>query len=161
MTKKIELTKGMFALVDDEDYDELSKHNWCMQGDYAARWKGKRKGETGGKLMFYMHRVIMGLSDKSDIVVDHINRNKLDNRKENLRVCTSSDNSKNKKPYNRFGYKGIVKFSSGKYQAMIWDGKKNIHLGNFPNLQEAAREYDKAAKKYHGEFAYLNFPDET
>ncbi len=158
--KQIQLTKGMVALVDDEDYDELNKHNWCLQGQYAARAKGKKKGEIGGRLTITMHRVIMGLWDKDqDKEVDHINGDKLDNRKENLRICTHSENMRNKKKRNRFGYKGIVKFACNKYETMIWNGKTNIHIGNFPTKEEAAKAYDEAAKKIHGIYAWLNFPD--
>ena len=105
----------------------------------------------------------MGLWDRDDgsLVVDHINGDPLDNRKSNLRICTQHNNLFNQKRGNKFGYKGVVKFFSGKYQAMIWDGKKNNHLGMFESKEDAARAYDKAAKELHGEYAYLNFPDES
>ena len=160
--KKIPLTKGKFALVDDEDFEKLSKFNWCYQGEYAARWKSKKNGEQkdGTSNIYYMHRVILGLSDRkeSGLECDHINGNKLDNRRENLRTCTHAENMRNSKPKNRFGYKGVVKYSSGKYQSMIWNGKKNLHLGMFVTVEEAAKAYDKAAKRIHGAFASLNFP---
>ena len=158
--KNIELTKGKFAIVDDEDYERLSKYNWCIQGQYAARAKSKKLGEFGGRLTIFMHRFIMGLGDKSnDRVVDHINGNPLDNRKENLRICTNRENLRNSKVHNRFGYKGVVSYRGGKYQAMIWDGKRNLHIGMFKELEEAARAYDRKAKEMLGQFARLNFED--
>lgn len=159
--KKIPLTKGKFAFVDDEDFETLHQYNWCMQGDYAARWKSRRAGEQGGSQVFYMHRVIMGIGDRSGDKreVDHINGNKLDNRKDNLRICSHAQNAANKVQRNRFGYKGVVKFNGKKYQSMIWDGKKNLHIGLFETIEAAARAYDKAAKELQGEFASLNFPE--
>jgi len=157
--KLIPLTHGKFAQVDDDDYEWLSQFNWCVQGNYAARAKSKKRGEKGAFFVF-MHRAVMGLGDKRGIdrIVDHINRNSLDNRKENLRICTQSENLVNSRINNKFGYKGVVKFACGKYQAMIWNGKKNLHLGNYSELEDAARAYDAAAKMMHGEFASLNFP---
>lgn len=161
MTKQIKLTQGRFALVDDCDYETLNKYNWSVSNGYATRAKSKKKGEEGGTYVIFMHRAILGLGDKREYKteVDHINRNKLDNRRSNLRVCTHKQNSVNQRKGNRFGYKGIVKFAFNKYHAMIWDGKKNIHLGSFSTKEEAARAYDAAAKRLHGEYAFLNFPD--
>ncbi len=92
--------------------------------------------------------------------IDHINGDKLDNRKVNLRICTSSQNAMNRKSLgNRFGYKGIVNYRNGKYQAMIWDGKHNLNLGMFTTKEDAAKAYDNAAVEIHGIYARLNFPE--
>ena len=91
--KKIKLTQGKVALVDDEDYERVSKIKWAaeqcstVKSNYYARNRNQN---------IKMHRLIMDL-DKSDLVVDHINHNTLDNRKKNLRICTKAENNRNRK----------------------------------------------------------------
>ena len=92
-------------------------------------------------------------------VIDHINHNGLDNRKANLRLATFAQNARNSRMRrNRSGYKGVCFANDrGKYRAVIWHDNTRIHLGYFNSPISAALEYDRAAKKYHGEFAVLNF----
>lgn len=156
MTKMIPLTRGKFALVDDEDFDWLSQWKWHIHTGYAARvlpkFLGKRK-------VIWMHREIAKTPDGMD--TDHINLNKLDNRRENLRACSHSENKRNQGPQsnNASGRRG-VHFNKWdrKWQARIKANGKNIHLGSFDSADEAALAYDAAARKYFGEFANLNFP---
>lgn len=106
--------------------------------------------------MVAIHKLIMDTPE--GFVVDHKNRNGLDNRKENLRVCTSAENSRNRiaNKGNRFGYKGVAEAFNGKYIAQIgFDGKK-YYGGTFDTVIEAAIAYNNLAIKYHGEFARLN-----
>jgi hypothetical protein len=154
--KSIPLTQGKFALVDDEDYDRLIKlGKWCFNGQYATR-----KG-SGSSLM-RMHRVIVNAP--AGYEVDHINMDKLDNRKCNLRICTRAENQRHKgKPKrNTTGYIGIHPDKrDGCYYPRIMVNWESVSLGCYKTPEEAARAYDEAAKKYHGEFASLNFPEGT
>jgi len=154
----IPLTKGQFVLVDEEDYEELSKYNWHSDSNnYAVR--ESRINKT--RLRFIMHRQIMNFPSKK-FEIDHINMNQLDNRKTNLRLATHQQNNVNKgnRIDNKTGYKGIYwEKSRNKWQAHIEVNQKKIHLGRFAIKEDAARAYDTAAKKHFGEFARLNFPE--
>lgn len=154
MSKRIELTNGQFAIVDDEDYEYLSQFTWHNAVGYARRSLGYQKG---GSKYIYMHQEIM--KTPKGMVTDHINRDRLDNRRENLRICTESENARNyKRRINKSsGYTGVnFNKTTGKFQAQITLNRKNIHLGVFECKHEAARAYNEAAIKYHGEFAHQN-----
>ena len=104
-----------------------------------------------------MHRVIM--QAPKGMVIDHKNSNTLDNRKENLRLCTQSENMKNMRSgSNKHGYRGVSKTSPGTFNAAIRVNGTPKYLGSFRTLEDAARAYDVAAIREHGEFAKLNFP---
>ena len=109
-----------------------------------------------------IHRFIMNFPKGMD--VDHINGDALDNRKENLRICTRSENCRNKKVRSdsKSGYKGVhQRPPNGRYQAYIGDPTRkgrHMYLGHHDSAEEAARAYDKKAIELHGEFASLNFP---
>ena len=139
---------GKFAIVDDDDYEELSKHKWHWCSGYAARpLDGKRR---------FMHRIVNNTPNNLD--TDHINRDRLDNRKCNLRSCTSSQNLMNKGKCKGKSsiYKGVIFSNKHKWRARIVFNNKSIHLGEFITQKEAALAYNKAAKRYYGEFANLN-----
>jgi len=159
--RRIPLTQGKYAIVDPEDFERLNKYKW-----YAARdtrtFYAHRKKRVGKKYVSIgMHRQILNPPDH--LMVDHINHNGLDNRKANLRLATSAQNS-----YNR---RQVRKDKSSKYIGVSWREwtkkwaviicykRKNIIIGYFEDEIQAAKEYDKAAKKYHKEFASLNFPE--
>jgi len=104
----------------------------------------------------------MGISDPS-LQVDHADRDKKNNRRNNLRPCTLSQNQSNKLVHrnNKSGYKGVSLHSqSDKWRAIINHNKKKISLGLFFSKEEAAKAYDEAARRLQGEFARLNFPNE-
>lgn len=158
--KKILLTQGQFAIVDDEDFDELSKFKWFA--DYAKGIKTFYAGRNvplgsykQGKLK--MHRVI--LKAKTGQIVDHINHDTLDNRKQNLRITTKLGNNQNakKRKDNSSGYKGVTWYEPNqKFVAKIRVMGKLIHLGYHTSPVVLAQKYNRAAQIYHKEFALLN-----
>jgi hypothetical protein len=155
-TKLIPLTQGKFAIVDAEDYDFLMQWSWQAKSFPVDKSVFYAKRDNKGKHV-YMHRVLIKAS-KGEIV-DHVNRNPLDNRKCNLRLCTISQNAYNRKKVsnNTSGYKGVGLIKgSNKWWAKIKVNKTSIHLGAFNCPIEAAKAYDEAATKHHGEFALTN-----
>ena len=152
--KEIQLTQGKVALVDDEDYEYLNQFKWHVSNDnYARRTIYKDKLYKA----LFMHREIMKVS--KGLLVDHINGNSLDNRKLNLRICTNSQNLMNrgKNKNNTSGYKGVRLINSNKkWRAQIQYKKIFYHLGCFEKRIDAAKAYNEAAIKFHGEFANLN-----
>jgi hypothetical protein len=153
--QKIKLRENCYAIIDYEDYDLVSPYTW------RADSKGYAVSTIclGGKktIGIKMHRIIIRASDGKQ--VDHINKNTLDNRKCNLRICTPFQNSGNqsKQKNNTSGYKGVTYYKSlQKWQAGIQINGRSIHLGRFENKEDAARAYNEAATKYFGEFAQLN-----
>ena len=147
-----------FTLVDDESFEELSKHKWCVQkgGNTFYAVRNMPRDKNGKRKRVQMHRQIMNCPD--NLQTDHINHNGLDNRKMNLRVCTHSENHGNSLP--RKGctskHKGVSRHG-GKWQSRIKHNSKEIYLGFFATEIEAAEAYDAKAKELFGEFAYLNF----
>lgn len=152
--KRIPLTQGKYAIVDDEDFEELSKVRWYYDYRYAAR-NLPRCNKIQRTIR--MHQVVMQTPKGMD--TDHINGNKLDNRRENLRICARSQNhaNKNKLSNNTSGFKGVT-FDKRlqKWLAQIYIQNKKIYIGVFEKTEDAARAYNKAAKKYFGKFAKLN-----
>jgi hypothetical protein len=159
--KTIPLTNNKVALIDDTDYEQLSKFNWCA-GLGHGNWRAIRACRClfGGKRRtIYMTRQIMSAPQGRN--VDHRNHDTLDNQRNNLRVCSHADNQRNQ----------IVRTANktSKYKGVSWDKARNkwkayvnvngrlINLGRFHSEIWAAAKYDEAAQKYHGEFALLNF----
>lgn len=152
--KKIPLTSGGYALVDDEDYEFLVQWSWRIWKPQNRHAVYVRRGYDSKA----MHRIILGLDDPS-IVVDHRNHDGLDNTRSNLRVCTTGENCRNRKvnPNTTSGYKGLyLNRATNKWVARIKHKKKCYRLGTFPTAEEAAEAYNVKAKELHGEFAYLN-----
>lgn len=123
----------------------------------------RRKSDNRVQVTYHLCRLIMKVTNP-DIQVDFINGNTLDNRKENLRLCTHKQRMRNRKPVknSKSGFKGVHWVEHwNTWRALITiDGEKKF-LGNFNDPVEAAHAYDKAAVKFFGEFAYTNFPEET
>jgi hypothetical protein len=155
--KEIPLTKGKVAIVDDDVYDYLMQWKWYYEGTgYAAR-RARSYELNPGKLI-KMHRAIMNVDD-SKIEIDHINGDKLDNRRSNLRKANRAQNTANRGPLitNTSGYKG-VSFAKREqlYRAYITFNGKQRGLGYHKTKEEAALAYNQAASFYYGEFAKLN-----
>lgn len=150
--KKIPLTQGKYALVDDKDFEELSKFKWYFNSGYVVR-SGYKNGK---RFRLRMHRVI--LKAKIGEVCDHINGNALDNRCTNLRICLQSENMRNRKKNgnNTSGVKGIYwDKESNSWRAQIQVNGKKISIGRFSNLKNARVAYREVARKVHGNFARL------
>jgi len=145
--KKIKLTREKFALVDNENFEWLNQWKWfCDSSGYAAR-----TDYCGGRnLRIYMHRVINGTPGKME--TDHINLNKLDNRKANLRTATSSLNKINRpmQPNNSSGYKGVCWNTSLKlWVARVWKSGKIICKYE-RSLQLAVLARKELERKHYG-----------
>ncbi len=156
--KVIPLTQGKVAVVDAEDYEWLSRHKWFA-------WKARNYTYAGRRLNRHanekMHRVILKLVD-SNVLVDHINGNGLDDRKQNLRIVSRQGNRVNsiKNKNNSSGFKGVQFHSqSGKWRVQIRVNHKLIHCGLFIEKVDAALAYDRAAIKHFKDVAILNFPE--
>jgi HNH endonuclease/AP2 domain len=151
--KKIKLTLGKVALVDDADFEMLNKYKWYARKRnstfYATRAYQKNRTNTG------MHRIIMNTPKGMD--TDHCDRDGLNNQRENLRVCSRSENLMNRSKFknNTSGYKGVSWFEpSKKWQANIQFNSKQIHLGLFNTKELAYQAYIEACQKYHKKFAH-------
>jgi AP2 domain./HNH endonuclease. len=155
MSKKIQLNghtrrspiRG-YAIVDDGDFERVNSRNWSLStfGYVVA-----------GRPQIKLHRFIM--NPPEGMQIDHINGDKLDNRRENLRICTRDENLRNKGlvKKNTSGYKGLCWFPSmKKWQVRIRCNGEKLYLGYFADKKEAARVYNEAAIKCHGKFARLN-----
>jgi hypothetical protein len=151
MTKEIQLTQGQVAIVDDEDYEYLSQYKWRAQNNGDGKYYAVREQWIGRKAIL-MHRDIMKCPSSKQ--VDHIDNNGLNNIKENLRICTSLENSRNRKVRkdSKTGIKG-VKYQEGKYRTRITVNGIVMELGVYNTVEEASRIYNNAALKYFGAFA--------
>ncbi len=156
--KKIPLTKGQFALVDDEDFEFLNQWKWhaSVRGELFYACRNRSLKEKMGHMLIYMHRVIINLDRGDKTQIDHKDGNGLNNQRDNLRTCTPSQNRINRiAPTNSTsGLRGVT-WSKGrkKWVAQIKIDKKTVNLGGFTSKEDAHQEYIKAAKTYHGEFA--------
>ena len=138
-------------LFDYDDYDKIRQYHWSISSNgYACSGAGK------GQILF--HRLVLNATPEENI--DHINRNRLDNRKSNLRICSASQNSYNKAHQSncQSGYRGVALDQYGRWVANINQNGKSIFLGSYATPEEAANAYDSAASIIAGDFAYRNLP---
>jgi len=151
---RIELSGGHFVLVDPEDFAELSQHKWSASNKRGMVYAVRRKeGRT-----VYMHREIM--KAPKGYVVDHKNCRIWDNRRSNLRVCTQGQNQVNRGPRGAESrFVGVLRRGK-RWEARISHRGKVYCLGRFDTEIEAAQARDRKAYELHGEFAYLNFPED-
>lgn len=157
--KEIPLTQNKTALVDDANYEWLNQFKWYAHKDHGSYYA--RCSINSSCLL--MHREIMGLSLKDGKQLDHIDNNGLNNQRSNLRICTTRQNQFNRKPVKgaTSQFKGVTwHLRDKKWYVQIGYNGKNNYLGVSDNEVQAAKMYDRAAIKYFGEFAYLNFPTE-
>jgi hypothetical protein len=154
--RKIPLTKGKWALVDDEDYDAvMSRGQWYAQKGCADNYYAMGRGSV------MMHRLIVDAPQ--DAVVDHINGDGLDNRRENLRLATKEQNARNtNRGWGTSKYLGVSwSEKAGKWQAQTRIRKVPHNLGFFDSEIEAARAVDRKRREVFGDFAKPNVPTES
>lgn len=151
----VNLSRGMVSIISEQDVKKVSEHVWC----YAVR--GYAVSRIDGKIV-YLHRFILGLNNGT-LFADHINRDKLDNRRENLRTCTQEQNQANKGAIlsglrkSKTGIKGVWKVPKYVHKTKPWCAMhKHKNLGYFLTKKEAAIAWNIAAKDTYGEFAYQN-----
>jgi hypothetical protein len=153
----VHLTKGKFALVDEDDFDRVSEHSWCVtegkKTSYAKTYLRQNNGRQSSKL----HHYILSVTDVK-IRIDHINMNGLDCRRSNLRVTDGSKNMANTLAHSKSGYKGVATTRGGKFVATIRMDHQGYHLGVFDVAEDAARAYDAKARELHGSNGRFNFP---
>ena len=156
MVKKIPLTQGQYALVDDEDFDFLKNRHWQAQfrdikKGYVVYAKGVIPRGTKGYKTIWMHRLI--LNAPKGMEVDHINGNGLDNRKENLRCVSRRQNTQNRKNQKKYSeFPGVTwDKSRNKWKADIHIKGSNLFLGRFDDEREAAKAYERACRELVGE----------
>lgn len=164
--QKIPLSRGLFALVDDEDFEYLNQWKWTAL-----------KSDKGGRELFYAYRMDYSKNPPCSVMMhrlimntpvgeqpDHLDNDGLNNQKYNLRNCFHKQNHGNQRPcLNKVSkYKGVSLYKGRKkpWFAQITVGGVRHSKGNFEKEIDAAREYDRMAKELFGEFAWLNFPDE-
>lgn len=170
--KQIPLTQGQFALVDDEDFDLISKFKWHITKNKNARTMYAETNKKGVKHT-KMHRLIMGCVKGDGKMIDHKDGNGLNNQRSNLRFCTHSENMRNIKSARGSSSKylgvcffihstihntstGPKMYSYPRWKSRIVIDGKAVHVGTFKTENEAAIAYNKAAEKHYGEFARLN-----
>jgi len=155
--QEIPLTKGYFAIIDDEDFEEISKYKW--HAHLGRDGKPYADSRRAGRMTRFLMKA------KKAERVDHINHNTLDNQRSNLRTCTAGQNSCNMRVQpNKNGYKGVCKdyidrFGLPRYRGLLRLRKKCFRGKFRRSAVEAAKDYDDLAKKHFKEFACLNFPD--
>lgn len=160
--KEIKLTRGLVTLVDDEDYEWLSKMPWhALRGDKVGSLWYAGKQDADGKTV-RMHRMLMGLKHGDPRKVDHRDRNSLNNTRGNLRIATHAQNMYNvrfTRVSSTSGYIGVYldpRKRNPKFQAAINVNGRRQHIGMFETAEEAALAYNETATRLRGEFACLN-----
>ena len=154
------LKHGLEAYVDNDDAELIAGYNWYAMKMRNTWYVRATIPNSGGKKI-YLHRLIMG--EPEGIMIDHIDRNGLNCQKDNMREATNSENQKNRESSGGSSqFKGVYKGKGTEWTMEInTSGPKGVlTITGFRTEEGAAKRYDKLAKKYHGEFVRLNFPEE-
>lgn len=156
--KYIPLTQAKKAKVSEADFDMLNRFKWAYDSHNHCAVRGIWNKEAKKTVVVSMHRFLMETPKGMD--TDHINGDRLDNRRENLRICTHSENQRNMQKHkdNKSGYKGVSWDTRSKKWVSRIKAENGVYrfLGFFRNKLDAAKAYDNAAIKHHGVFAKLN-----
>jgi len=158
--KYLPLNKGLYALLDDDDFFRIRQRGWHAVKKYQITYVRRTVGKRGQQKCVYLHHEVLGVISGKHI--DHINGDGLDNRKENLRITSPSHNQanrKNKNKNNTSGFRGVT-FSKRDqiWIAQIMVNRRCLCVGRFDSAIEAAKARDAAALKIFGDCAVLNFP---
>lgn len=147
---QVTLSNGLTALIDDDDSEMVSRFNWHFKDGYAVA----NVRRNGKRAQMRMHRFILG--ESAGECTDHVNQDKLDNRRANLRACSKSENGMNraKQSNNTSGCKGVT-FDPrrNRWQAQIMVKGKNHFLGRFKTVDDASDAYSEASRRLHGEYS--------
>ena len=156
MIKLIQALSGHHIIVDEQDFDEVSKFNWSIGSNGYPKRQFRQKGKNN---TVYLHRFLM--SPKSDEHIDHADGDKTNASRANLRLCNRCQNLSNQKlsKRNTSGFKGVWLHKHGLWAAEVISKGERVYLKYFKSKEDAAHAYDTAAKLHHGEFARLNFPE--
>lgn len=162
MKNCIFLYSGEKVIIDPEDFEYLNQFSWCKTGSLG--YPGRFIQENGKSRQIALYRQLLEYHgyDLTGLVIDHKNRDILDNRKENLRICTQTQNRYNAgcATNKKNGIKGVYKDKADTFRARIkYKGKNMTIKHGFPSLKMAGIAYDLKARELFGEFAYINFPD--
>ena len=154
MPKQIPLTRGYVATIDDDDFDLIRGFRWVVVAGKGLAYATTYSWEADKYISTGMHRMIMGLKRKDGKTIDHIDGNGLNNCRANLRVCTHSENVKNRKvgSNSSTGVKGVT-LCRGRYRVRIKVDSVRISIGHFDTVEQAFDAYKAAAIRLHGEFA--------
>lgn len=160
----LKTSSGTDIILDHEDIavaSEFRWHDWTNRKYNGHSWKCPAASVliNGKKRVLLLHRLLLGATFGDGKIIDHINGNTFDARKQNLRFCSHGQNISNQrnktKNYKTSRFHGVFR-SGGKWRAQIRANKIKIHLGMFINEEDAARAYNSASMKFHGEFASMN-----
>jgi hypothetical protein len=163
MKKIILRNSNLFCLIDDGDFSLVSKYKWYLNHKGYAQRNRRQQNFVKDKLPILMHCLIIG--QRYGLTTDHINGNKLDNQKENLRFISNTNNirRRGKQKNSTTGYKGVYFYKSKNLKPTTiryWSGirvnKKLVFIGYFSDKIEAVTAYNNASKKYHGDYGYQN-----
>ena len=159
---EVKLTRGLVTIIDAEDLEFVSQYKWCAMRSTNTDYAVRAQRIDGKTVNFRLHRVL--LNAPKGMHVDHRNSNGLDNRRENLRLCTRRENNRNTRKQKGCSseFKGVSKCKQNQGYPKPWLARiyvdKKTYCRSFTNEIEAALWYDEKAREFHGEFAKLNFP---
>ena len=153
--KEIKLTTGQCAIVDGKDFEWLNQWKWYAVKTKYQFYAGRTLILVGEQTMQFMHRLI--LSAEKGEEVDHINRNSLDNRRENIKICTRSENNRNRQVFGTSKYRGVCwNKGSKKWASYLVTEYEKFYLGLFKEEKDASDAFNKKYKEIHGKMPPKN-----
>jgi hypothetical protein len=160
--REIKLTSGKVAFIDDEDFERVSQYKWHAYRNGNSWYAARSVVIDGRRRSQHLHSFL--LNTPKGMKTDHKNGDGLNNTRANIRISSHAQNMRNLRRHraNASGYKGVyLDKGSGRYRAKICFNGMVYRLGTYDSPEEAAKVYDARALEFHGEFAWLNFPDQA